>query len=120
MIIRWGRKGLVTSAIAATFVTAVAAPAVNYVKQANVTPSHKLEFRHVTPVVTAVSPGIHRYQVRYDNRLEFRHLTPVEVAEEVDEHTPGYYGVDGIIAKRKKEDDELIAIIMAMYESGAV
>ena len=32
--------------------------------------------------------------------------------------TPGYYGVDGIAGKRKKEDDEIIALIMAMYESG--
>ena len=37
-----------------------------------------------------------------------------------DLHTPGYYGVDGIISKRDKEEDEIIALIMAMYETGTL
>lgn len=35
----------------------------------------------------------------------------------IDTETPGYYGT-GLIGKRKKQDDEIIALIMAMYESG--
>ena len=37
-----------------------------------------------------------------------------------DLHTPGYYGVNGIISKRDKEEDEIIALIMAMYETGTL
>ena len=40
-----------------------------------------------------------------------------ETEIEIDLHTPGYYGVDGIIQKRNKEEDEIIALIMAMYET---
>lgn len=37
---------------------------------------------------------------------------------EADTHTPGYYGVDGLQLKRKKEEDEALLVIMAMYETG--
>ena len=40
-----------------------------------------------------------------------------EAAAEIDLHTPGYYGVDGIIARRDKEEEEIIALLMAMYET---
>lgn len=43
-----------------------------------------------------------------------------ETAIEVDLHTPGYYGVDGIIARRDKEEEEVIALIMAIYETGTL
>lgn len=39
-----------------------------------------------------------------------------ETAIEIDLHTPGYYGVDGF-KRRDKEEDEIIALIMAMYET---
>jgi len=42
-----------------------------------------------------------------------------ETAIEVDLHTPGYYGT-GIIQRRDKEEDEIIALIMAMYETGTL
>ena len=107
MIIRWGRKGLVANAIAFTFVTAISASSINYVQ-----PDYKINVKHVTPIsVTAKS--IKRFQVRTDNRIEFRHVTPIEV----DEHLPGYYGVDGITLKREDNEDDVIALLMAMYES---
>ena len=93
MILRWGRKGLVASALAVTFVTPVAVEPTTY---------------------------INKVQYRPDIKLEFRHITPVGVVAEVETHTPGYYGVDGIISKRDKEEDEIIALIMAMYETGTL
>jgi len=49
MIIRWGEKGLFASAIAAAFITPVAAPSVNYIHEVKLRPDIRFEFRHITP-----------------------------------------------------------------------
>lgn len=55
MIIKWGRKGVVAGAIAVTFVTPITS---NYINEVQHRPSHKFEFRHITPVVvTPASTG---------------------------------------------------------------
>jgi len=134
-MIKWGRKGLLLGAIAATFVTPVSQTTT--VKQASVTPSHKVEVRHVTPAPTgssikraSVQPnnrietrhitptelvaGIKRYQPHPSYKIEVRHVTPTDTPIEEPENT-NYGGF-----KRVNRDDEIIALIIAMYETGAV
>ncbi len=133
-MINWGRKGLLLGAIAVTFVSPVSTTTT--VKQVSVTPSHKVEVRHVTQ---PSSTGIKQASVKPNNRLETRHVTPTEIttgikrasirpsykleyrhitptSEIVEPDTNGYYGTG---LPKQNKDDDIIPIIIAIYESGA-
>lgn len=90
MIIRWGRKGVLAGALTATFISPVVVTTTS-INEVQHRPSHKQEFRHITPVAAVPTTSIKRVQYRPDNRLEFRHLTPVETDEG---RTPGGYPED--------------------------
>lgn len=115
MIVRWSRKGLFAAGIAVAFVTPVAVTT-TYINEVQHRPSVKQEVRHVTPSTVATT-SIHRAYIRPGVQFEFRYVAPVESTE------PEYDGPSGGVGAldlQRTGDDEIIAIILAIYDSGAV
>ena len=114
MIVRWSRKGLFAAGIAVAFVTPVAVTT-TYINEVQHRPSVKQEVKHVTPSTTAAT-YIHKAHVRPSFKVEYKYVTPVESTE------PEYDGPGGGVgyARRPQQEDDIIAIIMALYESGEV
>lgn len=118
MIVGVGRRKQLVGALAFVFITAAPVLPGLYIHEVQQNPSHKLEYRHVTPTgVTPLGTYIHEVQQKPSHKLELRHVTPVEAPPVVAPPAYRNVGNDGI-GDIERDDREVIELVQMVLQSG--